>query len=155
MAGHFRPAKSWDILCRSAQGAVRVCVECKSQVDSYGNNENNRYEEALGSGLDVRARHGDAVALGFVLVLCDEDATGRATRDRSDDLDPVFTSSSHMTRREIFARRITDFGVNDAPFYDAAALLFVTRTSEVRHPDDPDLDVRTFAARLVGRLTVP
>ena len=72
VAGHFRVAKSWDIVCRDDDGIPRICVEFKSQVDSYGNNENNRYEEALGSGLDVRAKSGAGTALGFVLVICDE-----------------------------------------------------------------------------------
>jgi hypothetical protein len=58
VGGHFRPAKSWDIVCRTPGGDPRILVEFKSQVDSYGNNENNRYEEALGSGLDARARFG-------------------------------------------------------------------------------------------------
>jgi len=75
VAGHFRVAKSWDIVCRDLNDQPRICVEFKSQVGSYGNNENNRYEEALGSGLDIRARDGAAAALGFVLVICDEEAT--------------------------------------------------------------------------------
>src|SRR3989442_6891203 len=58
VAGHFRVAKAWDIVCRDRNGHPRICIEFKSQVDSYGNNENNRYEEALGSGLDVRAHYG-------------------------------------------------------------------------------------------------
>jgi hypothetical protein len=45
VGGHFRPAKSWDIVCRTPDGDPRILVEFKSQVDSYGNNENNRYEE--------------------------------------------------------------------------------------------------------------
>lgn len=72
VAGHFRVAKSWDIVCRDPNLQPRICVEFKSQVGSYGNNENNRYEEALGSGLDVRAKRGGGTALGFVLVICDD-----------------------------------------------------------------------------------
>ncbi len=149
VAGHFRPAKSWDIVCRDEAGAVRVCVEFKSQVDSYGNNENNRYEEALGSGLDLRARYGEDIALGFVFVLCEEPATRRPTRDRLPEVDPVFAGSSHADRREIFARRITEFRLNNLPFYDAAAVLMVGRDGSYRMPADLDLDIRSFAERLV------
>jgi len=92
VAGHFRVAKSWDIVCRDSGDQPRICVEFKSQVGSYGNNENNRYEEALGSGLDIRARDGVRAALGFVLVICDEDATRAPTRDHLPDLDPRFSS---------------------------------------------------------------
>lgn len=148
VSGHFRPAKSWDIVCRDGSGKPRICVEFKSQVDSYGNNENNRYEEALGSGLDVRARHGEHVALGFFLVLCEEEQTTRPTRERAPDLDPAFSGSSHVDRREIFARRITEFQINDMPFYDAAAILLVHRDGTFRTLNDPKLDPRTFAERL-------
>ncbi len=151
VSGHFRPAKTWDIVCRGAQGLPRICVEFKSQVDSYGNNENNRYEEALGSGLDARARHGREIALGFLLVLCEEDATTRPTRDRlAAGTDEAFMSSSHASRREEFARRIVAFRINDLPFYDAAAVLLVRRDGTYRLPTDPDLDIRSFAARLSG-----
>lgn len=148
VAGYFRPAKSWDIVCRDSQDRPKICVEFKSQVDSYGNNENNRYEEALGSGLDVRAQHGEQVAIGFFLVLCEEEATTRPTRDRSENVDPTFRNTSHVDRRGIFARRITSFRVNEMPFYDAAAVLLVHRDGTFRILDDAELDPRTFAERL-------
>ncbi len=147
--GHFRAAKSWDIVCRDSAGEVRACIEFKSQVDSYGNNENNRYEEALGSGLDVRASHGKDVALGFVFVLCDEQATTRPTRDRAEGLDPAFAQTSHVDRRRTFLNRITDFRLNEMPFYDAAAMLLVTRAGSFRDLGDSNLDIRTFAERLM------
>lgn len=148
VGGHFRPAKAWDIVCRDSEDRPRICVEFKSQVDSYGNNENNRYEEALGSGIDARAGHGANLTLGFFLVLCEEDATSRPTRERIADGDPIFAQSSHVDRRAIFARRLVAFRVNDVPFYDAAALLLVHRDGTYRSLDDPAIDVRTFAERL-------
>jgi hypothetical protein len=148
VGGHFRPAKSWDIVCRTPDGTPRILVEFKSQVDSYGNNENNRYEEALGSGLDARARFGAQLALGFFLVFCEEEATMRKTRNRAEGLDPVFADSSHVQRREVFGQRIVAFRLNDMPFYDASAVLLVRRDGTFRYPADPDLDVRTFASRL-------
>ncbi len=155
VSGHFRPAKTWDIVCRDAEGLPRICVEFKSQVDSYGNNENNRYEEALGSGLDARARHGRGIALGFLLVLCEEDATTRPTRDRpAAGIDETFISSSHASRREEFARRIVAFRLNSLPFYDAAAVLLVRRDGTYRRTADPDLDIRSFAARLSEAATM-
>lgn len=69
--GYFRPAKEWDIVCWDGDKPV-VAIELKTQADSYGNNENNRYEEALGNALDVRARYGKQIGLGFVFVICDD-----------------------------------------------------------------------------------
>lgn len=152
IGGFFRSSKSWDIVCRDPAGDLRVAVEFKSQVDSYGNNENNRYEEALGSGLDARARYGESVLLGFVFVLCDEPATSRITRLAHNEIAPEFRETSHAQRRELFARRLTLFKINDMPFYDAAAILLVARDGRHSHPSDPDLDIRTFVDRLVSRL---
>lgn len=152
IGGFFRSSKSWDIVCRDPGGALRVAIEFKSQVDSYGNNENNRYEEALGSGLDARARYGESVLLGFVLVLCEEEATSRVTRMTHEEVAPEFRETSHAQRRELFARRLTQFRVNDMPFYDAAAVLLVARGGGHTHPEDPRLDLRTFIDRLVSRL---
>lgn len=148
VAGHFRVAKSWDIVCRDADGAPRICVEFKSQVDSYGNNENNRYEEALGSGLDVRAKHGSGTVLGFVFVICDEPATRSITRPRLPDLDPAFANSSHLDRRRVFSERIVEYKLNGASLYDAAALLLVRRDGTFEHPDNPDLRLVNFADKL-------
>ena len=139
VSGHFRAAKAWDIVCRDSSGEPRICIEFKSQVDSYGNNENNRYEEALGSGLDVRARYGNKAALGFLFVICDEEDTRRPTRDRLPDLDPVFRGTSHIDRRIIFAERIVEWELKKRTLYDASAVLLVKRDGSVSHPENKDL----------------
>ncbi|EQD44055.1 Type II site-specific deoxyribonuclease, partial [mine drainage metagenome] len=51
LPGHFRPTKDWDIAIISGGDLVAV-VEVKSQVGSFGNNFNNRVEEALGNATD-------------------------------------------------------------------------------------------------------
>jgi hypothetical protein len=148
VAGHFRVAKSWDIVCRDANGVPRICVEFKSQVDSYGNNENNRYEEALGSGLDVRAKHGIETVLGFVFVICDEPKTRSITKTRLPDLDPAFADSSHIDRRKVFSQRIIEYKLNGESLYDAAALLLVRRDRTFEHPDEPGLRLDNFPDKL-------
>ena len=147
--GHFRRAKAWDIVCRDTRGLPRICIEFKSQVDSYGNNENNRYEEALGSGLDIRAHYGSEAALGFFLVICDEPATRSVTKARLTELDPVFQNTSHIDRRLIFAERIVQYRLSDARLYDAACVLLVGRDGAVGHPDNSDLWLTNFPDKLV------
>lgn len=147
--GHFRVAKSWDIVCRDSRGHPRICIEFKSQVDSYGNNENNRYEEALGSGLDIRARYGGEATLGFFLVICDEAATRSVTRSRITDIDPAFENTSHIDRRIIFAERIVGYQLTEARLYDAACVLLVGRDGTVKHPENPDLWLVNFPDKLV------
>src|SRR5438552_151768 len=52
LPGFFRPTKDWDILV-VADGVLLATIEFKSQVGSFGNNVNNRAEEALGNATDL------------------------------------------------------------------------------------------------------
>jgi hypothetical protein len=51
LPGFFRPTKEWDLLVVK-EGQLLLALEAKSQVGpSFGNNFNNRTEEAMGSAL--------------------------------------------------------------------------------------------------------
>jgi Restriction endonuclease XhoI len=53
LPGFFRPTKEWDLLV-VREDTLLVAIEAKSQVGpSFGNNFNNRTEEAMGSALDL------------------------------------------------------------------------------------------------------
>ncbi|AEE53378.1 PaeR7I family type II restriction endonuclease [Haliscomenobacter hydrossis] len=52
LPGYFRPTKDWDFLIISPKKQLIAVIEFKSQVGSFGNNFNNRTEEALGSAVD-------------------------------------------------------------------------------------------------------
>jgi hypothetical protein len=53
LPGFFRPTKEWDLLIVRNEKLV-LALEAKSQVGpSFGNNFNNRTEEAMGSALDL------------------------------------------------------------------------------------------------------
>ncbi len=52
--GWYRPEKQWDLLVIS-DGELVAGIEFKSQVGSFGNNYNNRTEEAIGSATDIWA----------------------------------------------------------------------------------------------------
>ena len=53
LPGFFRPTKEWDLLVIKNNQLV-IAIEAKSQVGpSFGNNFNNRTEEAMGSALDL------------------------------------------------------------------------------------------------------
>ncbi len=53
LPGYFRPTKKWDFIV-VVKGQLVVALEAKSQVGpSFGNNFNNRTEEAMGSALDL------------------------------------------------------------------------------------------------------
>ncbi len=51
--GFFRPEKCWDLLA-VVDGHLLAVIECRSQVGpSFGNNYNNRAEEAVGNATDL------------------------------------------------------------------------------------------------------
>ena len=53
LPGFFRPTKEWDLLVVREE-MLLVAIEVKSQVGpSFGNNFNNRTEEAMGSAIDL------------------------------------------------------------------------------------------------------
>ena len=53
LPGFFRPTKEWDLVVVK-NGHLIAAIEAKSQVGpSFGNNFNNRTEEAMGSALDL------------------------------------------------------------------------------------------------------
>jgi len=52
LPGYFRPTKQWDMLVLNGPRLV-AAIEMKSQVGSFGNNFNNRTEEAIGSAVDL------------------------------------------------------------------------------------------------------
>ena len=53
LPGYFRPTKLWDLLVVH-KGELIAAIEFKSQVGpSFGNNFNNRTEEAIGTAHDL------------------------------------------------------------------------------------------------------
>jgi hypothetical protein len=56
LPGWYRPEKKWDLLIVS-EGQLLAGMEFKSQVGSFGNNFNNRAEEAIGSASDLWAAY--------------------------------------------------------------------------------------------------
>jgi len=53
LPGFFRPTKEWDVVVVDGPH-FSAAIELKSQIGpSFGNNFNNRTEEALGSALDI------------------------------------------------------------------------------------------------------
>jgi hypothetical protein len=57
LPGYFRPTKLWDMLMMN-NGRLMASMELKSQVGpSFGNNFNNRTEEAIGTAVDLRTAY--------------------------------------------------------------------------------------------------
>ncbi len=99
LPGFFRPTKEWDLLV-VADGQLLASLELKSQVGpSFGNNYNNRTEEAVGNATDFWTAYREGAFtksprpwLGYLMLL--EETKGSTT--------PVKVSESHFKVREEF-----------------------------------------------------
>lgn len=155
LPGFYRPAKKWDIVVIE-DGYLIAAIEFKSQVGpSFGNNFNNRIEEAIGSAVDVwRAYEAGTLGptrpwLGYFFLL--EEAPG-STRPVSLPVttlpvEPIFNATSYKDRYQILCRRLVR-----ERLYDAACFLtaWADPASAINEPDD-ELSFASFASRIAGR----
>lgn len=105
LPGFFRPTKEWNLLVIK-NGQLIVAIEAKSQVGpSFGNNFNNRTEEAMGSALDLwtafreGAFNGGAQPfIGYFFMLEDCKASTRPVKVREPHFKvfPEFVGASYM-----------------------------------------------------------
>jgi hypothetical protein len=72
---YFRPSKNWDLIVKVKNDLLAV-IEIKAHVGSFGNNFNNRVEEALGNATDFWSAYRDATFkpsarpwLGYLILL--------------------------------------------------------------------------------------
>ena len=115
LPGFFRPTKEWDLLA-IRDGVLLAVIEAKSQVGpSFGNNFNNRTEEAMGSALDLWTAYREGAFrtspqpfLGYFFMLEDCPSSQRPVKVQEPHF-PVFdefTGASYMKRYELFCRKL-------------------------------------------------
>jgi hypothetical protein len=115
LPGFFRPTKEWDLLVVRDRTLI-AAIEAKSQVGpSFGNNFNNRTEEAIGSALDLWTAFRDRAYLdspqpflGYFFMLEDCDASNRpvSVQEPHFKVFPEFAGASYMKRYELFCRKL-------------------------------------------------
>ena len=115
LPGFYRPNKKWDLLVVD-QGTLIVAIEFKSQVGpSFGNNFNNRTEEAMGSALDIWTAYREGVFgnnnppwIGYFMLLEDCKRSNEPVKVRSPHFDvlPEFIDASYKERYEIFCQKL-------------------------------------------------
>ncbi|MGB7494115.1 MAG: PaeR7I family type II restriction endonuclease [Candidatus Acidiferrum sp.] len=126
LPGWYRPEKKWDLLIVS-DGKLLAAIEFKSQVGSFGNNYNNRTEEALGSATDIWAAYREGAFkpstrpwLGYLMLL--EQAPGSLSPVRAREphfkVFPEFKEASYASRYEILLTKLVR-----ERLYDSACFL--------------------------------
>lgn len=157
LPGWFRAEKSWDLLV-VADGKLVAIVEFKSQVGSFGNNFNNRTEEALGNAADLWAAYKEGAFrpserpwLGYFMLL--EDASGSQAPVRVNEphfqVFPEFRDASYAQRYDLLLTKLVR-----SRLYDAGCFLLSSRKGglkgEYREPN-PELGFHPFVTSLLAR----
>jgi hypothetical protein len=159
LPGFFRPTKEWDLLVVHERILI-AAIEAKSQVGpSFGNNFNNRTEEAIGSALDLWTAFREKAYLdspqpflGYFFMLEDCDASRRpvGVQEPHFKVFPEFVGASYMRRYELFCRKLVS-----ERHYVASA--FISSSSldglkgAYKTPAD-DLSMERFAKVLVSHV---
>ncbi len=159
LPGFFRPTKEWDLLV-IRENTLLVAIEAKSQVGpSFGNNFNNRTEEAMGSALDLWTAFRERAYLAspqpflgyfFMLEDCAASQSPVKVREPHFKVFPEFVGASYRRRYELFCRKLVL-----ERHYTASAFITSTPGAGIKGAfatPAEDLSVERFAKGLVGHL---
>jgi hypothetical protein len=161
LPGFFRPTKEWDLLV-VRDGQLIAAFEAKSQCGpSFGNNFNNRTEEAMGSALDLWTAFREGAFnrtirpwLGYFFMLEDCEASRKPVRVSEPHFKvfPEFHNASYAKRYELFCRRLLR-----ERHYSAATFLLSPRDQGINgvftEPAE-DLSFEILARSLTAQLIV-
>ena len=112
--GYYRPTKKWDIVV-IREDRLCAAIEMKSQAGpSFGNNFNNRTEEALGSSADFWVAYREGVIgkqlpwLGYFMLVEAAPASTKVVRLARAVFEPmpVFKQTSYLDRYAILCERL-------------------------------------------------
>ena len=114
LPGYFRPTKMWDMLVLR-RGRLIGAIELKSQSGSFGNNFNNRTEEAIGTAHDLwtafrEGSFGESQRpfVGWLMLVEDAPGSRSPVTDRSSHfpIRPEFNGASYIERYNLLCRKL-------------------------------------------------
>lgn len=159
LPGYFRPTKLWDLLVMN-QGRLICALEFKSQIGpSFGNNFNNRTEEAIGTAHDLWVAYREGAFgkqprpfVGWMMMVEDAPESRRRVTDRSSHFPvlPEFQGASYLERYHILCQRLMQ-----EQLYSAASIIASPRTAAA---DGAYVELngmtglRTFVTELAGHI---
>jgi len=159
LPGYFRPTKLWDLLV-IFKGELIAAIELKSQVGpSFGNNFNNRTEEAIGTAHDLWTAYREEAFgkqprpfVGWLMMVEDASGSRRPVRDSSPHF-PVFEEfkgASYLKRYDLLCQRLVQ-----EQLYTTAAVIAAER-SAVNTGDFTNLSdmtsLKAFITSLAGHV---
>ena len=173
LPGYYRVSKTWDVVIVHRHRLVAV-LEFKSQVGSFGNNCNNRTEEAIGSASDLwlafrkgaydPTRHmqfkGPDITdprppfFGYLMLLedCDKSTSPVRADSYHYPIFPEFRGASYAERYRILCERLMEQNL-----YRAASVVMSCRPHGAAQGTSRSLseatDVRNLFKELAAHLT--
>jgi hypothetical protein len=156
LPGYFRPEKKWDLLVIEDEALI-AAIEFKSHAGpSFGNNANNRIEEAIGSATDIWTAYREGLLgpvcpwLGYLLLLeeCPKSVKPIKPKEPYFPIDEAYRAASYKRRYEVAINRFVR-----ERLYNAACFVTVPRNAAdgtVNEPV-PELTFKNFIAAVNGR----
>jgi type II restriction enzyme len=159
LPGYFRPTKLWDLLVIH-KGELIAAIELKSQVGpSFGNNFNNRTEEAIGTAHDLWTAYREEAFgkqprpfVGWLMLVEDAPGSRAPVTDRSPHF-PIFKEfigASYLKRYDLLCQRLVQ-----EQLYTTASVLASPRsaaqTGEISAMSSMT-DLKTFVTALAGHV---
>lgn len=159
LPGWFRAEKKWDLVIVH-ENELLAAVEFKSQIGpSFGNNFNNRTEEALGSATDIWAAYREGAFkpssrpfLGYLTLLedCDRSRAPVKTVAPHFPVFPEFRGASYRDRYAILIEKLLRDRLYDGACFLLSSTEAVT-TGDFAEPH-PELTFRKFITPLLAQV---
>jgi type II restriction enzyme len=159
LPGYFRPTKLWDLLV-SHRGVLVAAIELKSQVGpSFGNNFNNRAEEAIGTAHDFWTAYREGALgpqprpfVGWLMLVEDAPQSRSPVRDAAPHF-PIFDEfkgASYLARYDLLCQKLVR-----EQLYTSACVIASPRIA-AQTGEFSELSamtsLRTFVAALAGHV---
>ena len=157
LPGWYRTGKQWNLLI-VANGELFAGIEFKSQVGSFGNNYNNRTEEAIGSATDIWAAYREGAFkpsarpwLGYMMLLEEAPGSMRPVKAQEPHFQvfPEFKDASYAKRYEILLTKLVR-----ERLYDSACFLLSNAKDGIKgdyREPVTELTFEKFMASLLAR----
>lgn len=159
LPGYFRPTKLWDLLVLY-KGELISAIELKSQIGpSFGNNFNNRTEEAIGTAHDFWTAYREGAFgnqphpfVGWLMLVEDVDKSRIAIRDASPHFEifEEFKGASYLERYDLLCQKLAK-----ERLYTTASVIASPRTA-AQTGDFSEISkmtgIKTFVTSLAGHI---
>ena len=158
LPGYYRATKRWDIAV-VVDGELLAAMELKSIASSFGNNLNNRIEEAIGNNTDLyeayeegRFEPSPTPWVGYLILMADTEKSRSPVNVREPNfpVDDAFETASYIGRAEQLCLRMVR-----KRLVEAATFLTSPRDGGIEGEYDepcPELTFRRYLSSLVAHV---